>query len=78
MKVCSKAPLSKNLHHVEANQLTFIECQMSGLYMTQDITKRSFRTDLQTLPAYMSNNWFNCYEEKSQSCYLLQQSLTIQ
>ena len=41
MKVCSKAPLSKNPHHPEANQLTFIECEMSGLYMTQDITKRS-------------------------------------
>ena len=46
MKVCSKAPLSKNPHHPEANQLTFIECQMSGLYMTQDITKRSLQTHL--------------------------------
>ena len=46
MKVCSKPPLSKNPHHPEADQLTFIECQMSGLYMTQDITKRNLRTDL--------------------------------
>ena len=46
MKVCLKAPLSKNLHHPETNQLTFIECQMSGLDMTQDITKRSLQTDL--------------------------------
>ena len=46
MKVCSKAPLRKNLHHAEASQLTFTECQMSGLYMTQDITERSLRTDL--------------------------------
>ena len=46
MEVCLKGPLSKNPHHAEANQLTFTKCQMSGLYTTQDITKRSFRTDL--------------------------------
>ena len=49
MKVCSKASLSKNPHHPEANQLTFIECQMSGLYMTQDITKRSLKFAKNTL-----------------------------
>ena len=48
MKVCSKVTLSKNPHHAEANQLTFIECQMSDLYMTQDITKRSLRKDLKS------------------------------
>ena len=46
MKVCLKAPLSKNLHHAETRQLTLIECQMSGLHMTQGITDRSLRKDL--------------------------------
>ena len=46
MKVCSKAPLSKNTHHAEASQLTLTEYQMSGLYMTQDITERSLSTNL--------------------------------
>ena len=46
MKVCSKATLSKNPHHAKASQLTFIECQSSGLYMTQNITERSLETDL--------------------------------
>ena len=46
MKVCLKAPLSKNLHHAETSQLTLIECQMSGLHMTQGITERSLRKDL--------------------------------
>ena len=46
MKVCLKAPLSKNLHHAETRQLTLIECQMSGLHMTQGITERSLRKDL--------------------------------
>ena len=48
IKVCSKTLLSKKPHHVEATQLTFIECQMSGLYTTQGITKRSLRTDLKS------------------------------
>ena len=46
MKVCSKAPPSKNSHHAEASQLTLTEYQMSGLYMTQDITERRLWTDL--------------------------------
>ena len=46
MRVCLKVPPSKNLHRTEASQLTLIECQMSGLYITQGITERSLRTDL--------------------------------
>ena len=38
MKVCLRAPLSKNPHHAEASQLAVTECQMSGLHMTQGIT----------------------------------------
>ena len=48
IKVCSKTRLSKKSHHAEASQLTFIECQMSGLYTTQGITERSLRTDLKS------------------------------
>ena len=36
----------QTLHHAEASQLTFIEYQMSGLYMAQDTTERSLQTDL--------------------------------
>ena len=46
MRVCLKVPPSKNLHRTKASQLTLIECQMSGLYITQGITERSLRTDL--------------------------------
>ena len=46
MKVCLKAPLNENLHHAETRQLPLIECQMSGLHMTQGTTKRSLRKDL--------------------------------
>ena len=41
MKICSKPPLSKNSHHAEASQLIFIECQMTGLHMTQSLTEQS-------------------------------------
>ena len=49
MKVCLKVPLSKNLHLAEVSQLTFIEYQMSSLHMTQDITERSLRKDLEII-----------------------------
>ena len=46
MKAYSRVPQSKNPHHAEASQLNFIESQMSRLYMTQDNTEWSLRTDL--------------------------------
>ena len=46
MKDCSKAPLSKNLYHAEASQLIFIECQMTGLHLTRNLTERNPRKDL--------------------------------
>lgn len=46
MKVWSKVYLIRNPHHAEANQLIFIEWQMTGLHLTQDLTDRSHQRDL--------------------------------
>ena len=46
MEVCSKAPLSRNPHYVEASGLFFNECQMTGLHMTQNLTDGNRQTDL--------------------------------
>ena len=49
MKVYLKAPLGNNLHHAETSQLTLIECQTSGLHMTQGITERALEKTLKSL-----------------------------
>ena len=36
-----------NLHHAEASQLIFRECQMTGLHVTQDLTERRHRKCLE-------------------------------
>ena len=46
MKVCLKGPLSKNPHHAEGSQLIFIECLITDQHMKQDLTDRSYQTDL--------------------------------
>ena len=40
MKVCLKVPLSRDRHDAEASQLIFIKCQMTGLHMSQNLTKK--------------------------------------
>ena len=52
-----RAPLSKNLHHAEVSQLNFIGCQMTGLHMKWDVTKRSTRTDFK-----IARTVKNCYK----------------
>ena len=44
-KVCSKAPFSDVLCHVEATHLTFSESQLTGFSMMQVFTERRLQTD---------------------------------
>ena len=44
-KVCSKAPFSNILCHVEATHLTFNESQLTGFSMTRVFTERRLRAD---------------------------------
>ena len=44
-KVCSKAPFSDILCHVEATHLTFNESQLIGLSMSRVFTERRLRAD---------------------------------
>ena len=44
-KVCSEAPFSDILCHVEAIHLTFNESQLTGFSMMQVFTKRRSRAD---------------------------------
>ena len=44
-KVCSKAPFSNILCHVEATHLTFSESQLTGFSMVRVFTERRLRVD---------------------------------
>ena len=44
-KVCSKAPLSDVLCHLEATQLTFNESQLTGFSMMWVLTERRLKAD---------------------------------
>ena len=44
-KVCSKAPFSDAVCHVEATHLTFNESQLTGFSMMQVFTERRLQTD---------------------------------
>ena len=60
MEVCSKAPLSRNPHYVEASWLFFNECQMTGLHMTQNLTDGSRQTDLNIfMEDLFVDKWFS-------------------
>ena len=43
--LCSVIYLSKNLHHIEPNQMICIANELAGFYIIQVFTERFFQTD---------------------------------